>query len=80
MLKAIKKNVRSLICRLGIHGPVWGGHGLSNVSPSNAIVGPGHRKCLHCEAEWGAYETPSRGQYRTIAWTRIRPQAQAAKT
>lgn len=64
--------LRRLLCRLGIHGPEWGGHGLNNASPSNAIVGPGHRRCKHCGAEWIAYEAATNHPYRVLAWERVK--------
>lgn len=65
------KLIRSLLCRLGAHGPKWGGYGPNNASPSNAIVGPGHRRCKHCGAEWVAYEAASNRPYRVLAWERV---------
>lgn len=59
---------RRFLCRLGIHGPEWGGHGLQNASAANSIVGPGHRRCSHCGAEWTAYEAVSNRPYRVLAW------------
>lgn len=65
--------LRRLMCLIGMHGPNWGGHGLSNASLSNGIVGPGHRRCTYCSAEWGADEGVWRGRYPTLEWTRIYP-------
>lgn len=64
--------LRRLMCRLGMHGPRWGGHGINNQGPSNAILGPGYRRCTHCGAEWVAYEAVSNRPYRVLAWKRIR--------
>ena len=70
------KWIRKLICRLGIHGPDWGGHGLGVSSPSNYSVGPGHRRCTHCGAEWVAYEAVSNSPYRVLAWEQVKPAAE----
>ena len=43
--------LRRLMCRLGMHGPRWGGHGINNQSPANASLGPGYRRCTHCGAD-----------------------------
>lgn len=63
--------IRRLLCRLGMHGPEWGGHGMTNLSRNNASVGPGHRRCAYCGAEWIAYEGVSRGPYRVLEWARV---------
>ena len=63
--------LRRLLCRLGVHGPAWFGHGLGVSSQSNYSLGPGHRRCNHCGAEWGAYEAVSNGPYRRLAWERL---------
>jgi len=72
VLRIARDMVRGLVCRLGIHGPEWFGHGLSNSGTCNAIVGPGHRRCLHCGAEWVAYEAVSNRPVRVLAWERIK--------
>jgi len=64
--------LRRLMCRLGMHGPKWGGHGINNQSPANASLGPGYRRCTHCGAEWVAYEAVSNSPYRVLAWERIK--------
>ena len=72
LLRLTRDMLRGLVCRLGIHGPEWGGHGLRNSGTSNAIVGPSHRRCLHCGAEWVAYEAATNKPYRVLAWERIK--------
>ena len=60
------------MCRLGMHGPEWGGYGIRNQSPANASLGPGRRRCTHCGAEWAAYEAVSNRPHRVLAWVRIK--------
>jgi hypothetical protein len=62
-----------LLCRLGVHGPIFYGHGLGVSSPRNYSVGPGHRKCTHCGVRWLAYERASRSPYREIGWDQFPP-------
>jgi len=65
-------SVKKLACKLGVHGPNWGGYGVTNQSVRNAIVGPCHRRCKLCGAEWAGYEIETNRPYRVLAWERIR--------
>ena len=64
--------IARLFCRLDVHGPEWFGYGLGVSSPRNTSLGPGHRRCQHCGAEWVAYEAATRRPVRVIAWERIK--------
>jgi hypothetical protein len=62
-----------LLCKIGIHGPKLFGHGLGVSSPRNCSIGPGHRRCTHCGAEWAAYEEITGLPVRVVGWERIKP-------
>ena len=57
-----------LLCRLGMHGPIWLG---AESQVRSERTGPLERTCGHCQKKWHGYMTENR-YVRYAVWSPVR--------